>query len=705
MSDSTSKGKSYKKCIKCGADERKATSYKKFIVSDSLANQINQVLNLNSALGDYICKSCYTTFQFLNPKPKEQQDSSQQEQCSQSTQTDSQGSGPITLSQSSSNVSEFVLEEYPKEEEECIELPFPRPISTHKYCFLCGKSTIIVNVPFNARKQVFTSKKIFIPDGNRCCSTHLIKKRFFEDEINNIQVYTHYSSIKKSDVIKLLENLRVDIDKELTDKIGECSLSEERLLIFTGLTWENIIMLRDMMTSLRNTESRNIIQALVVFLFKLRSGNSNNTIAAVLGLERPQQVSDFSASILSSFEKDVLPSRFGIQAANRQHLIDQTAPVAKILYDIRGDQLGLVCDGTYLRHEKSSNNEYQRKSYSGQKKAPLCKPFTICTTNGYIIDILGPYYATDNDAKILESILNDPNGLITLLQEGDKFFLDRGFRDVIQKLSNLQFQALMPALKGKRKQLTSIEANESRMVTMVRWVVEAVHGVISQKYKLLHNQFDNKMIPNAALYCKIAGFLINTFGKRYVSEVSSKNEIIAQINKIKSLENTLLQECEENRWGRRKTLFQPLQSNDVLDFPEMTEQDLITFFTGTYQLKQSISYLAELITEDNKVDLQFLKETADIIKIQVRSRHIKAKTYNCYIHYQPHSIGTSGIKRHYCDCANGARTIGCCSHVAAIIYYLSNARYLAKIVNPAKILTNIFDSNVIPVINEDSDED
>ncbi|XP_050499079.1 uncharacterized protein LOC126879831 [Diabrotica virgifera virgifera] len=263
----------------------------------------------------------------------------------------------------------------------------------------------------------------------------------------------------------------------------------------------------------------------------------------------------------------------------------------------------------------------------------------------------------------------------------------------------------MPALKGKRKQLTSIEANESRMVTMVRWVVEAVHGVISQKYKLLHNQFDNKMIPNAALYCKIAGFLINTFGKRYVSEVSSKNEIIAQINKIKSLENTLLQECEENRWGRRKTLFQPLQSNDVLDFPEMTEQDLITFFTGTYQLKQSISYLAELITEDNKVDLQFLKETADIIKIQVRSRHIKAKTYNCYIHYQPHSIGTSGIKRHYCDCSNGARTIGCCSHVAAIIYYLSNARYLAKIVNPAKILTNIFDSNVIPVINEDSDED
>ncbi|CAB0041354.1 unnamed protein product, partial [Trichogramma brassicae] len=162
-----------------------------------------------------------------------------------------------------------------------------------------------------------------------------------------------------------------------------------------------------------------------------------NTRVSILGLERPQQVSDFSTSILQSFEKDVLPSRFGIRACSRQFLITQTAPVARELHDISDDQLALVCDGTYLRHEKSSNNEYQRKSYSGQKKAPLCKPFTICTTNGYIVDVLGPYNATENDAKILESILNDPEGLTTLLRDGDKFFLDRGFRDVIAKLLEL----------------------------------------------------------------------------------------------------------------------------------------------------------------------------------------------------------------------------------------------------------------------------
>lgn len=71
---------------------------------------------------------------------------------------------------------------------------------------------------------------------------------------------------------------------------------------------------------------------------------------------------------------------------------------------------------------------------------------------------------------------------------------------------------LMPALKGK-KQLLTIEANESRFVTKLRWVVEAVHGIIGTKFKLQHNQFDNKTLKSAERYCKVAYFLINEFGK------------------------------------------------------------------------------------------------------------------------------------------------------------------------------------------------
>ena len=69
------------------------------------------------------------------------------------------------------------------------------------------------------------------------------------------------------------------------------------------------------------------------------------------------------------------------------------------------------------------------------------------------------------------------------------------------------------------------------------------------------------------------------------------------------------------------------------------------------------------------------------IKMKVRSRHINAKTYNCYIEYESNVNSYAGIKQYACDCPNGNRMVGCSSQVAAIIYYLSHVRYKSRIVN------------------------
>ena len=67
----------------------------------------------------------------------------------------------------------------------------------------------------------------------------------------------------------------------------------------------------------------------------------------------------------------------------------------------------LIYYGTYARHQKSTNNGYQRKYFSGQKKLPLCKPFTIYTTDGYVVVMLGPYPANQNDADIMKTIIEN----------------------------------------------------------------------------------------------------------------------------------------------------------------------------------------------------------------------------------------------------------------------------------------------------------
>lgn len=58
------------------------------------------------------------------------------------------------------------------------------------------------------------------------------------------------------------------------------------------------------------------------------------------------------------------------------------------LFNINNN-LAIICDGTYIRHQKSRKNNCQRKLYFYQKKTPLCKPLAVITTYGYIIDMAG----------------------------------------------------------------------------------------------------------------------------------------------------------------------------------------------------------------------------------------------------------------------------------------------------------------------------
>lgn len=102
----------------------------------------------------------------------------------------------------------------------------------------------------------------------------------------------------------------------------------------------------------------------MVFLFKLRT---NKMITAILQLDCEQLVLKYCTSVMKSFEKDVLPSRFGFNAISRQDLIDfRTTDMAKKLFNSDG-KLMLICDGTYACHQKSRNNEYQRVLFESKK--------------------------------------------------------------------------------------------------------------------------------------------------------------------------------------------------------------------------------------------------------------------------------------------------------------------------------------------------
>ncbi|XP_011873641.1 PREDICTED: uncharacterized protein LOC105565230, partial [Vollenhovia emeryi] len=581
----------HSKCAGCDKSLKKIRGKKKLIRHEDEANTFAHLLQQNIIVNDIICSKCRLSI-YRKQKPE----------IDPTLETEND----LPSFESTSDDPTFEVQLKSKEaisEIEYVEIPIQRTVATHKYCCICFSIQNLTVIPDEAQMQSYMKKKIYIPAGNRCCRTHVIKNRIYEEELDLLKVHSNTTSLSVLELSKVMETLSIKCYSTLFDNIGDFSLSEKQLEVFTGLTWENLIQIKDMMTSLRNSQSRSVIQALVVFLFKLRTGNSNKMLASILQLENEQVVSEYSSSIIKSFKNDVLPQRFGLSSLNRDDLIqNHTTEVAKKLFDI-GDNLFLIYDGTYARHQKSTNNEYQRKSFSGQKKVPLCKPFTICTTDGYVVDMLGPYLANQNDAEILKTIIQDPNGLCKFLKKNDTFVLDRGFRDIVNDLEENNFKVLMPALKGKRKQLTTEESNHSRFVTKIRWAVESVHGVLKQKYRFLDHKIDNKLIPKVGMYFRIAAFLNNTFGKRLQSDAETLDKIVQRMKDQKDIQNTLATEIEEKGWLRRKVCFKRVTSNDILDFPEMSTNDLKILFTGSYQLSQAVSYLAEMVDKDGEINL------------------------------------------------------------------------------------------------------
>jgi hypothetical protein len=125
----------------------------------------------------------------------------------------------------------------------------------------------------------------------------------------------------------------------------------------------------------------------------------------------------------------------------------------------------------------------------------------VCASDGYIVDIYGPYLSgvvifsifnstssqikKNSDAHILASMFDtdatDPESVKFLLQENDILVVDRGFRDVREVVEDDGLQLRMPALEYQQD---TQSLNESRHVTKIRWVVEAVNSRI-KTWKLL----------------------------------------------------------------------------------------------------------------------------------------------------------------------------------------------------------------------------
>ena len=147
-----------------------------------------------------------------------------------------------------------------------------------------------------------------------------------------------------------------------------------------------------------------------------------------------------------------VPENIGFQHISRQEVLDKhTTDLSKKLLTVVPTQLPLVSDcnycrfsaqvlnivfhfffiATYLYIQKPSDNEFQRQTFSAHKSRSLVKPMFITATDGYIIDVVGPFLcdSKNNDSSILKHYFwNNLNEILGWIEEDDILVTDRGFR-------------------------------------------------------------------------------------------------------------------------------------------------------------------------------------------------------------------------------------------------------------------------------------
>ena len=129
---------------------------------------------------------------------------------------------------------------------------------------------------------------------------------------------------------------------------------------------------------MNNSNIRSVRVSLVGFLTKLRLGLSDRAVACLFRRKSKRIVSRIFHQIREALMKYFVPINLGFQyiTSNAVHHYHQTVIATELLTN-QSDQIVLTVDGTYFYCQKSSNNEFQKRTYSNHKHRHLIKLMII----------------------------------------------------------------------------------------------------------------------------------------------------------------------------------------------------------------------------------------------------------------------------------------------------------------------------------------
>jgi hypothetical protein len=563
--------------------------------------------------------------------------------------------------------------------------------SQHRKCCLCEAQSQLHVVPQEARLQALLHAQVHIPSENRCCIKHLLSNRTLKhcdilylrslrEDLQNrcVQVQADFllSLLDASEKFQQSAKGTLNFD-------DDSALSQATYSALTGLTKSQFDELANILPQTMPTGSKDVSRkaGLAIFLAKLRTGEPNAVLASIFGVKSKAAIARIISKMRIALLTHFVPFHVGVCHLDRDTFVKEHVPnFCHVLTEADQTAAVLVVDGTYSYIQKSQNNEFQIKSYSLHKNRSLLKPMMIVGPDGYILHCI-QHYASDhknNDAAILQHAMSSNPAFKDWLNRGDVFVVDRGFLDARTFLENEGYALKMPAFLPKgEKQLSTGDANSSRIVTKLRFVVEVTNRRW-REFRFFSNVIHNVNYLYLNDYTQITCALINAFRKRIVTQ-DEPHAVLAQkmIDRFHGYPSNLLKdEVESEGYARRHSLFEIVDAEQVTDFPRIQLQDIECHITlGPYQVQQARNYIAGHVAVENRYMIGVHKQFKNLLRAKINSRHKSAKAWYCWVRYIPHGTDPNSVLHWYCQCKCGARTVGCCSHVSSLICYLSFYRF------------------------------
>lgn len=592
-----------------------------------------------------------------------------------------------------------------------VTINLERSISNHKRCvFLCSRSNVLRQLSREECMEIFIKTNIFVPYGSRICKNHGSGESLTIPEgFTSYQPNVSMTGDEVKSSLLTLKNMVIQ-EREKTQRQSFLQLDPTQLLFETGL---NLASFRHIYEYVSHLNSQNNELALGIYLSRLRRGYTFEELGNRWMITRQtasKYCDQIRQSLLGSFcERNISFAR------TRGEILENQTKVSQLLQTSSSQHGAIIFDGTYLRIEKSFDFEFQRQTWSVHKHYNLLKPMMAVYPNGKIAGIWGPYSGKKNDATILNDLLKKP--IWNSFKPGDVFIVDRGFRDSVEEIEKKGFGVKIPAF-AQLKQLTTEQANLSRLVTKNRYMVEVVNGRINRNNQYFANVIRNTTVSSAfddfLIACAIYNFTFTPVEESAIDIIMAERML-----RLVNEKNKLLELVSDLNLNARKSWFQKIELASLEDFPRLEIDDLRLYACGSYQVKMAPFYYADHVNESGDFEFCIAKDTyhldyqhygidihtedAILIKVRIHSRHSSATKYFVYLLVDKEDNKVDSILGHYCGCKVGKRVVGCCSHAMVLLWYFGYARHLESIPptpNHSEFLMSLSDDE-----GSDQDED